>query len=78
MRKSGLVAQLFLYFDVMWLLLFCILSRGAMGWSVVCDCGFPGHSHLLFIAYSSFRITTELSILSTSLLNEVITHVIKL
>ena len=76
MSKSGLVALLFLYFDVMWLLLFCILPRCAMGWSVVCDCGFPGHTHLLFIAYSSFRITIELSILSTSFLTEVITHVV--
>ena len=24
------------------------LPRGAMGWSVECDCAFPGHTHLLF------------------------------
>ena len=77
MTKSELVALLFLsFFNVMWLLLFCVLPRGDMGWSVVCDSGFPGYTRLLFIAYSSFRTTTELSILSTSFLAEVITHIV--
>ena len=25
------------------------LPRGAMGLSAVCDCGFPDHTHLLFL-----------------------------
>ena len=31
--------------DVMLLLLLLPLSRSAVGWSVVCDCVIPGHTH---------------------------------
>ena len=34
--------------NVMSLLSSLTLPRGAMGWSVECDCAFPGHTHLLF------------------------------
>ena len=44
-----------LYFDVMWLLLFLSPFHGAVGWSAVCDCGIPGHTHLLFIVFASMK-----------------------
>ena len=28
-----------------------VLPRGAVGLSAVCDCGFPDHTHLLFLGF---------------------------
>ena len=39
------------------------LPRGAMRLSAVCDCGFPDHTHLLFLVinYKSARVNTAIT-----------------
>ena len=31
--------------------MFCVFSSRAVGWSAVCDCDIPGHTHLRFVSY---------------------------
>ena len=46
--KRELVALLFCVLKAMLLLSFLLLPRGAMGWSVVCDCGISWSNHITF------------------------------
>ena len=61
-RKRKLVALLLFSYrcivsiNDLWLFL-----RGAVGWSAVCDCGVPDHTHLLFALLESYAQKIELS-----------------
>ena len=48
------------------------LPCGAEGWSVVCDCGFPGHIHLfvdLFCPYYGFSLSFTIKVEPSATLN---------
>ena len=57
-----------------------VLPHGTMGWSAVCDCGIPDHTHLDFVTLPQFifclmcrskeaRFTFQVKDMKPSLLN---------